>query len=77
MESLQKIANRISSGVIAAALIVGAALMMRIESKLQLFGYPAIAFVMFLFAAGLGIALVFNAWRSDREVKPREEREPM
>ncbi|HET9483093.1 MAG TPA: AarF/ABC1/UbiB kinase family protein, partial [Xanthomonadales bacterium] len=77
MESLQKIANRITAGVIAAALIVGAAMLMRIETKMTLFGYPAIALVMFLLAAGLGVALVVNALRSDREVKPREEREPM
>ena len=77
MESLQKIANRITAGVIAAALIIGAAMLMRIETKLTLFGYPAIALVMFVLAAGLGITLVVNALRSDREVKPREEREPM
>ena len=77
MESLQKIANRITAGVIAAALIIGAAMLMRIETDLELFGYPAIALVMFVLAAGLGLALVFNALRSDREVKPREENEPM
>jgi len=77
MESLQKIANRITSGVIAAALIIGAAMLMRIESRLMLFGYPAIALVMFVLAFGLGTTLVVSAWRSDRAVKPREEREPM
>ena len=57
MESLQKIANRISTGVIAAALIIGAALVMRVPSPTRLFGYPAIALVLFLLAAGIGIAL--------------------
>jgi hypothetical protein len=36
-----KIANRITSGVILAALIVGAALMMGIQTSWTLFGYPA------------------------------------
>ena len=77
IETLQKIANRISSGLIAAALIVGAAMMMRVDTETKLFGYPAIALVMFVLAFGLGIALVVNSWRSDRAAKPREEREPM
>ena len=33
MEGLQKIANRITSGVILAALIVGASLLMRVETS--------------------------------------------
>ena len=76
VETLQKIANRISTGVIAAALIIGAALVMRVPSPTRLFGYPAIALVLFLLAAGIGIALIFSAWRSDRKAKPREERDP-
>ncbi|HEX2333929.1 MAG TPA: hypothetical protein VHI32_12245 [Burkholderiales bacterium] len=36
-----KIANRITSGVILAALIVGASLMMGIQTSWTLFGYPA------------------------------------
>jgi ubiquinone biosynthesis protein len=36
-----KIANRITSGVILAALIVGATLMMGIQTSWTLFGYPA------------------------------------
>jgi predicted unusual protein kinase regulating ubiquinone biosynthesis (AarF/ABC1/UbiB family) len=76
IETLQKIANRISTGVIAAALIIGAALVMRIPTTTRLFGYPAIALVLFLLAAGIGIALIWSAWRSDRTAKPREERDP-
>ena len=38
MENLQKIANRISAGVISAALILASALMMRIETGARLFG---------------------------------------
>ena len=76
MESLQKIANRIAAGVITAALIIGAALMMRVDTGPQLFGYPAIALVLFLVGAGLGITIVVNSLRSDRKAKPKEERGP-
>ena len=76
MESLQKIANRIAAGVITASLIIGAALMMRVDTGPQLFGYPAIALVLFLVGAGLGITIVVNSLRSDLKAKPKEERGP-
>ena len=76
MENLQTIANRIAAGVITAALIIGAALMMRVDTGPQLFGYPAIALVLFLIGAGLGITIVVNSLRSDRKAKPKEERGP-
>jgi predicted unusual protein kinase regulating ubiquinone biosynthesis (AarF/ABC1/UbiB family) len=60
MEGFQKIANRITLGLVLAALIVGAALMMRVETSLKIFGYPAIAIVFFLIAAGGAIMLMIN-----------------
>jgi uncharacterized phage infection (PIP) family protein YhgE len=65
MNNLQKIANRITLGLVLAALIVGAALIMRIESAVTIFGYPALAIVLFLLAAGLGLGLVFNIFVQD------------
>ena len=76
MENLQKIANRITAGLVTAALILASALLMRIETDTRLFGYPAIALVLFLLAAGLGVTLVLSALRQDRKAKPREERGP-
>jgi predicted unusual protein kinase regulating ubiquinone biosynthesis (AarF/ABC1/UbiB family) len=76
MESLQKIANRIAAGLVTAALIMASSLMMRIESRHHLFGYPAIAFLLFLVGAGLGIAIVLSALFGDRKAKPHEERGP-
>jgi hypothetical protein len=75
MESLQKIANRITAGLVTAALIVASAMMMRIDSSRHLFGYPAIAMLLFLVGAGLAIVLVLSALR-DRKAKPHEERGP-
>ena len=76
MESLQKIANRITAGLITAALILASAMMMRVDTQNRLFGYPAIALVLFLVAAGLGIALVLSVLLRDRKAKPHEERGP-
>ena len=56
----QKIANRITVGLIIAALIIGAALLMRVETSFRIWGYPGLAIIFFLFAAGAGIVLLFN-----------------
>jgi len=76
IESMQKIANRITTGVITAGLIIGAAMVMRIPSTLTLFGYPALALVFFLIAFVLGTTLVGSMIMSDRKAKPKEERDP-
>ncbi len=76
MENMQKIANRISIGVIIAALIMASAMIMRIETEHQLFGYPALAFILFMAAAILGFALVLSAVIWDRKPKPKEEHGP-
>ena len=76
LEALQKIANRVAAGMVTAALILASALMMRVDAGPQLFGYPAIALVLFLIGAALGIAIVLSALFSDRRAKPHEERGP-
>ncbi len=76
MENLQKIANRVSAALVTAALIVASAMMMRVEGGARLFGYPAIALVLFLVGAGLGVAIVLSALLRDRKARPHEERGP-
>jgi ubiquinone biosynthesis protein len=76
MENLQKIANRISTGVIVAALIMGGAMMMRVPSNTMIFGYPALALLMFLVGAALGVTLVVQAMLADRRAKPSEQHGP-
>jgi predicted unusual protein kinase regulating ubiquinone biosynthesis (AarF/ABC1/UbiB family) len=56
----QKVANRITVGLIIAALIVGAAMMMRVETTFRIWGYPGLAILLFLAAAGGGIVLLIN-----------------
>jgi ubiquinone biosynthesis protein len=67
MEGFQKIANRITAGLIIAALIVGAAMLMRIETKFTIFGYPGLAMIFFFIAAGVGLWLVFHMLFKDEE----------
>ena len=74
MDGMQKVANRVATGLILAALIVGAALMMRVETQFQLFGYPGIAIILFLFAAAGGIALVGTILINDIKSKPTKVR---
>nr|WP_223807189.1 AarF/UbiB family protein [Lysobacter psychrotolerans] len=76
MENLQKIANRISAGVIVAALILASALLMRVETGARLFGYPVLALVLFLVASALGLGIVISALLHDRRAKPSEQRGP-
>lgn len=71
MANLQKVANRITVGLILAALIVGAALMMDIETQYSLFGYPAIAMIFFLVAAACGLGLVINIFIYDFWYSPK------
>jgi predicted unusual protein kinase regulating ubiquinone biosynthesis (AarF/ABC1/UbiB family) len=75
MEGMQKVANRIATGLVLAALIVGAALMMRIETSFRLFGYPGLAILLFLAAAIGGLGLVFtilvNDIRAKHKPKPK------
>ncbi|WP_395748923.1 ABC1 kinase family protein [Prosthecobacter sp.] len=64
--TLQKIANRITLGLILASLIVGAALLMRVETSFRVFGYPGVAMLFFFLAAGGGLTLAWQIVRSDR-----------
>ena len=56
----QKVANRITVGLIIAALIVGAAMLMRVETSFRIWGYPGLAILLFLAAAGAGVVLLIN-----------------
>ncbi|HUQ39901.1 MAG TPA: AarF/ABC1/UbiB kinase family protein [Acidimicrobiales bacterium] len=66
MRGFQKVANRVTTGLVIAALVMGAALLMRIPTEHRLFGYPALAIVLFLVAAGSGMALVISIFLTDR-----------
>jgi predicted unusual protein kinase regulating ubiquinone biosynthesis (AarF/ABC1/UbiB family) len=66
MSGLQKIANRIATGVVLAALIVGAAMLMQVETSFRILGYPGHAMILFLAAALGGVVMVFDVVTHDR-----------
>jgi predicted unusual protein kinase regulating ubiquinone biosynthesis (AarF/ABC1/UbiB family) len=75
LNGFEKIANRVTTGIILAALIIGAALMMRINSTFQVLGYPGIAMICFLIAVfGSGWLILSILWKDyrDKHKKPKE-----
>jgi predicted unusual protein kinase regulating ubiquinone biosynthesis (AarF/ABC1/UbiB family) len=54
IEGLQTIANRITTGLVLAALIMGASILMQIQTSFRIFGYPGLAILLFLAAATRG-----------------------
>lgn len=66
IEGFQKVANRITMGLILAALIIGAAMLMRVETSFRIFGYPGFAMLCFLLAAGGGFGLILAILLTDR-----------
>jgi predicted unusual protein kinase regulating ubiquinone biosynthesis (AarF/ABC1/UbiB family) len=71
LRGLHRMANRVATGVVLAALIIGAALMSRIETSTTIAGYPALAFICFV-AAALGAAWLLAAIvLSDRKIRRR------
>jgi predicted unusual protein kinase regulating ubiquinone biosynthesis (AarF/ABC1/UbiB family) len=69
LEAFQKIANRITMGLVIAALIVGAALLTRVETTFKIFGYPGLAMIFFLMAAFMGIGVIINIIFYDKSSK--------
>jgi hypothetical protein len=74
MEGFSKIANRITMGLILAALIVGASQLMQVQTSFRILGYPGLAIILFLAAAAGGGALVFDIWMADRKHRAQAER---
>lgn len=65
MMGFQKIANRITVGLILAALIIGSSLLMRVETSFTLFGYPGFAIITFMIAFIGSAILAFQIFISD------------
>jgi ubiquinone biosynthesis protein len=68
---MQRVANRLVLGIIVAATLLGAALMMRIPTEQRTWGYPTIALTFFLFAALGGAVLSVWILVSDRRTARR------
>jgi hypothetical protein len=71
IEGFQAIANRITTGIVLAALIMGASILMQVQTSFRIFGYPGLAMLCFLAAATGGFWLVTSVFIQDRRNRRR------
>jgi predicted unusual protein kinase regulating ubiquinone biosynthesis (AarF/ABC1/UbiB family) len=71
-DGFQKVANRITLGLIIAAMIIGAAMLMQVPTAFRIFGYPALAMIFFMAAALAGFALIYTIIFKDEDFKRRK-----
>ncbi|MDR5590546.1 AarF/UbiB family protein [Christiangramia sp. SM2212] len=58
-DGFQKVANRITLGLIIASMIIGASMLMQVPSDFTILGYPGLAMLFFLLAAVGAIVLSY------------------
>lgn len=66
LQGFQKVANRIASALVLAALIIGAALLMQVDTTFRILGYPGLAMLCFIAAATGGFWLVLSIFINDQ-----------
>ncbi len=69
LRGMQQMANRVTMGLVLAALIIGAAMLTRVETDVRLLGYPAVAIICFLAASLGGAALLWSIAMGDRRTR--------
>jgi len=67
LAGIHKVANRITVGLIIAALLLSSTMMMRIPTRFTIFGYPGLAMFGYLLAAAAGFYLVISTLIRDRK----------
>jgi hypothetical protein len=68
---MHKIANRITVGVVIAALLVSSSMMMRVPTSFTIFGYPGLAVLGYLLASAAGFYLILSTFVGDRRDQER------
>jgi ABC-type polysaccharide/polyol phosphate export permease len=76
IDSVQKVANRISLSLILAALIIGASLLMDVSTSFKILGYPGLAIICFVAAASGGFALAVQIAFYDQKPQKLKENGP-
>jgi len=71
MEAFEKIANRITTGLVLAALIIGASVLMQVRTTFTIWGYPGLAMLCFLAAATGGFWLVISIFINDQNKRKK------
>ena len=72
IEGFQKIANRVTLGLIVAALIVGAAMLMQIETDFRILGYPGLAMLFFIVAFSGALWLAYSIITGDTPARRKQ-----
>ncbi|HYD21187.1 MAG TPA: AarF/UbiB family protein [Flavipsychrobacter sp.] len=70
-DGFQKVANRITLGLIIAAMIIGASMLMRVPSAFTILGYPVLAMAFFLVAAIAGFSLMYIIVFKDEDYRKK------
>jgi ubiquinone biosynthesis protein len=74
LDGMQKIANRITCGIILAALIIGAALLTHVQTHFQAFGYPGFAILCFILAGAGAFWLMVTIFVQDHRSQKKSSR---
>ncbi|HEX2832015.1 MAG TPA: AarF/UbiB family protein [Thermoanaerobaculia bacterium] len=67
LSGMHKIANRITVGVVIAALLVSSSMMMRVATNFTIFGYPGLAVLGYLLASAAAFYLILSTFAHDRK----------
>ena len=68
-DAFQKVANRITLGIIIASMIIGAAMLVKIKSTFTILGYPGLAIILFTLAAIIGFYVIYQIIIKDENFK--------
>lgn len=67
LSGMHKIANRITVGVVIAALLVSSSMMMRVPTNFTIFGYPGLGVLGYLLASAAAFYLILSTFAHDRK----------
>jgi ubiquinone biosynthesis protein len=67
LAGMHKIANRITVGVVIAALLVSSSMMMRVPTTFTIFGYPGLAVLGYVLASAAAFYLILSTMLRDRK----------
>ncbi|HEX9982602.1 MAG TPA: hypothetical protein VGF69_05030, partial [Thermoanaerobaculia bacterium] len=71
LAGIHKVANRITVGVVIAALLISSSMMMRVPTSFTIFGYPGLAVLGYLLASAAAFYLVASTFLRDRKDQER------
>jgi ubiquinone biosynthesis protein len=66
LAGIHKVANRITVGVVIAALLISSSMMMRVPTRFTIFGYPGLAVLGYLMASAAAFYLIVSTIVQDR-----------